>query len=141
MASGMKILFLDVDGVLNTYSSGGLYTLKKSCLKRLQRIVEETGCKIVLSSTWRKDEYALRRLKRVLKYRNISIMSCTPVLHNSIRGLEIAMWLNSNNVSTYAIVDDDSDMEDWQLPHFFQTDPKYGLTDTITHRIIQHLTM
>ena len=140
----MKILFLDVDGVLNSYKTGGMYALKRNCLRRLQKIVEETGCEIILSSTWRKDEYALRRLRRVLAYRNIRIKDVTPILDKS-RGIEIEEWLNRNltrkewNELTYAIVDDDSDMEVWQFPSFFQTDPEYGMTDIIAYRIIQHL--
>lgn len=138
----MKILFLDVDGVLNSYKTGGMYALKRNCLRRLQKIVEETGCEIVLSSTWRKDEYALRRLKRVLAYRGIKIKDTTPIFQKGFRGLEIQAWLVSNpspDGYKFAIVDDDSDMLDHQLPHFFQTDPEYGLTDTITYRIINHL--
>lgn len=143
------ILFLDVDGVLNSYKTGGRYALKRNCLRRLQRIVEETGCKIVLSSTWRKDEYALRRLKRVLSYRNLTITSVTPSIQTlgAKRGDEINEWLKESKLDyweqkdvKYAILDDDSDMLYYQLPSFFQTDPEYGLTDTITYRVIYHLT-
>jgi HAD domain in Swiss Army Knife RNA repair proteins len=65
----MKVIFLDVDGVLNTYESGfgGFmpggaeeYTTEQllwdyNCVKRLRRIVEATDAKIVVSSFWRKD--------------------------------------------------------------------------------------
>lgn len=136
----MKVLFLDVDGVLNTYKTGGLYTLNKKKLKLLQEIVEKTQCKIVLSSTWRKDDYAFRRLSRVLAYRNMKVSSMTPVLHGAKRGSEIDQWLTENSgVERYAIVDDDGDMLDDQLRNFFQTDGDYGLTPTITYRIIYHL--
>lgn len=138
----MKILFLDVDGVLNSLKTGGRYALKRPCLRRLENIVKDTKCKIVLSSTWRKDEYALKRLKRVLKYRGIEIYSTTPILEKGFRGLEIQAWLVSNpnpDGYTFAIVDDDSDMLEHQLPHFFQTDPEYGMTDIIAYRIAYHL--
>lgn len=144
----MKILFLDVDGVLNSLFTGGRYALKRSCLKRLQNIVEETGCKIVLSSTWRRNEYALKRLKRVLRYRNLEIFSTTPYLTDIphlCRGDEIHEWMILNLTIKehedikYAIVDDDSDMLNYQLPHFFQTDPQYGMTDIIAYRIAYHL--
>jgi len=138
----MKVLFLDVDGVLNSLKTGGRYALKRNCLRRLQKIVEDTGCKIVLSSTWRKDEYALKRLRRVLRYRGIQIYSTTPIFDKEIRGLEIQAWLVSNPSDDgyqFAIVDDDSDMLDHQLPHFFQTDPEHGMTDTIAYRITYHL--
>lgn len=134
------ILFLDVDGVLNSLKTGGRYALKKKCLRRLQEIVEKTGCEIVLSSTWRKDEYALKRLRRVLKYRNIEIMDITPILYKP-RGYEIEHWMIVNSYDgVYAILDDDSDMLEEQLPNFFQTDPEFGITDTIAYRVIYHLT-
>lgn len=136
----MKVLFLDVDGVLNTYKTGGIYTLNKKKLKLLQEIVEKTQCKIVLSSTWRKDDYAFRRLLRVLRYRGMTIFSITPVILSGPRGAEIGLWLTENSgVERYAIVDDDGDMLDNQLRNFFQTDGDYGLTPTITYRIIYHL--
>lgn len=52
----MKVLFLDIDGVLNGHQfnrkaqSGNI---RKACIRELSRIVETTGCKIVLSSAWR----------------------------------------------------------------------------------------
>ncbi len=49
-----KILFLDVDGVLNQHSKpgedGGLDPVK---VENLAWLVKKTGCKIVLSSAWR----------------------------------------------------------------------------------------
>lgn len=138
------ILFLDVDGVLNSLKTGGRYALKKKCLRRLQEIVEKTGCEIVLSSTWRKDEYAFKRLRRVLAYRNIKIKDTTPVLHGEIRGEEIRKYMldrsPEGNTWRYAILDDDGDMLREQLPNFFQTDPEFGITDTIAYRVIYHLT-
>lgn len=143
-----KILFLDVDGVLNSLTSGGRYALKRPCLKRLENIVKETGCEIVLSSTWRKDQYALKRLKRVLAYRGLEISSITPDfadVNHLVRGDEILEWMVLNltidewRSVKYAIVDDDSDMLERQLPHFFQTDPQYGMTDIIAYRIAYHL--
>lgn len=136
----MKILFLDVDGVLNTTKSRSLYALGKPYLKRLQEIVEKTDAKIVLSSTWRKSNYHLKRLQNRLSYRGLKIYSHTPNL-GKFRGLEINQWLKDHfkDGDVYAIVDDDSDMMDYQLKNFFQTDPDYGLTKNIKHRIIYHL--
>lgn len=67
----------------------------------------------------------------------------TPCLHigdpNACRGEEIRQILVKYRPEKYAILDDDSDMLDYQLRHFFQTDPDYGLTDTIAYRVIAHL--
>lgn len=142
----MKVLFLDVDGVLNTTKSRSLYSLSKPLLRRLQTIVEQTNCKIVLSSTWRKHPEALRRLKRTLEYRGMSIYDVTPVFwrdeegNRLYRGHEIQHWLDDHpEVISYCIVDDDSDMLDNQLRNFVQTDPDYGLTDVLVYRIVYRM--
>lgn len=54
----MKAIFADVDGVLNedstpTRTKNSLVFIDSDKLLRLKRIVDATGAKIVLSSTWR----------------------------------------------------------------------------------------
>lgn len=67
-------------------------------------------------------------------------MDVTPIL-NKPRGYEIEYWMVVNAYDgVYAILDDDSDMLEEQLPNFFQTDPEFGITDTIAYRVIYHLT-
>lgn len=55
----MKLLFLDVDGVLNyemcPYKLGIYYGVDPKNVKLLREIIDATGAKIVLSSTWRRD--------------------------------------------------------------------------------------
>jgi len=46
----IKILFLDVDGVLNTAATTGISVVH---IERLKHIVDQTNCKIVLSTSWR----------------------------------------------------------------------------------------
>ncbi len=46
----MKIIFLDIDGVLNY---NGSEVFDSVCVSNLKYIVEETGAKIVLISTWK----------------------------------------------------------------------------------------
>ena len=58
-----KYLFLDVDGVLNSVSwyreewnKNHVYPqgdFDPKCVELVNRIVEETGCKVVVSSSWR----------------------------------------------------------------------------------------
>lgn len=47
-----KILFLDFDDVIATEKSR--YNLDKECCDRIQKIVDAIGCKIVISSSWRR---------------------------------------------------------------------------------------
>lgn len=58
----MKIIFLDIDGVLNTWSfiaklpSSASYqdAIARDAVSRLNRVIETTGAKVVISSSWRR---------------------------------------------------------------------------------------
>ncbi len=54
----MKLIFLDVDGVLNyggckARSTTGCLGVEEEKLQLLKRIVDETGAEVVLTSTWK----------------------------------------------------------------------------------------
>ena len=149
--SGVKILFADCDGVLNnqqTFSRqpGESDPIDPAMLDRVKRIIAETGCKIVLSSTWRKFDRSMKKVQSFLP-----ILDITPDMMLSggasacERGHEIKAWLDKQNfksnfwVSKYAILDDSNDMLESQIPNFFRTDWMIGLTDEITDRVIKHL--
>lgn len=48
-----KVLFLDVDGVLNDEEYGSNIYLEEIRVKRLKNIIEATNANIVMSSSWR----------------------------------------------------------------------------------------
>ena len=50
-ATALKLLFLDVDGVLNDNSLAE--RIGEQYMKELRHIVNSTGCRIVLSTTWK----------------------------------------------------------------------------------------
>lgn len=139
----MKVLFLDVDGVLNTTHTlrviqpeRDMFKLDMYLVDRLKKVVEDTGCELVLSSAWRCFEGGREFLEHTL---GLHFLSETKRF-NGCRGEEIQSWLKERpEVTRYAIVDDDSDMLESQLRNFFQTDPEYGLTETIAYRITYHL--
>lgn len=137
----MKVLFLDVDGVLNMHGSGGYMALNRKRMQLLQNIIEDTGAIIVLSSTWRNHTDAMKKLSRNLKYRGLKIHDITPQFGVSkdgeryYRGHEIQDWLDRHpEVEQYVILDDDGDMLDSQLRNFVQTDGTIGLTETLAYR-------
>lgn len=58
----MRIVFLDIDGVLNhSATRGAMWSedeplpipIAPECMARLNRLIAETGAKIVISSSWR----------------------------------------------------------------------------------------
>lgn len=115
-----KIIFLDIDGVLNweeSKSRCGLYLgIDTVRVKRLARIIEATGAKIVLTSTWKENFEigAYRQSNPVGKYLNnklrkqgLTIYDKIPDMPWSNRADGIMQWLNQHKeVTGYAILDD-----------------------------------
>jgi hypothetical protein len=139
-----RVLFLDVDGVLNNRHTTdrwqGFIGIDDDKAKLLDRIVIETGCYIVLSSTWRKQidnvNYLFSRLNPGTR---CMIIGKTPVLHNATRGDEIQEWLDCNpGVERFVIVDDDEDMGEL-TSHLVRTAWEVGMTTDIANEIIVKL--
>ena len=63
----IKILFLDVDGVLNSFKTLELDDVDKELVLRLGNIIQTTGCKIVLSTTWRLDAESKEKLFKAMR--------------------------------------------------------------------------
>ncbi len=158
----MKVIFLDIDGVLNhenhykwlmeTDEPTPLQQVypysefnPESC-KILNRIIDETGAKIVLSSSWRLD--GINRINSLFKHFGLPrLYDITPSLCERFgslcRGKEIDKWLNEHpEVTKYVILDDDTDMEEHQLPFFIKTDPyKDGLNNEVANKAIKILNL
>lgn len=138
----MKITFLDIDGVCNSYE---WYVKKEKpiigeyfdedidpeVIDRINRLCEESDSKIVISSSWRIDSYYKQRLEKAgLK----NIIDKTPITafdsHYFTRGEEIQMWLEYHpEVTNYVIIDDYEDFMKEQLPHFVKINPYKGFTE------------
>ena len=158
----MKILFLDIDGVLNSIEhimkvGAGCPPLlgqaSPASLKwcpemvgRLGRIVDETGCEIVISSSWRGyGEHAIAQWRRMFAcygWPDVPVIGETPRLSAAqpadttpCRGREIATWmLTAPPVDRYVCLDDSEEF----LPHqpLVQTSGELGLTDAEATRCI-----
>ncbi len=136
----MKVIFLDIDGVLNSpvynakRNSNALSFIDETRLPLIKEIVDETAAKIVLSSTWRQhwdknkqlcDEYGLH-IDKVFKKYELNVFDKTPELgFFSSRRDEINRWLNdtSEKIESFVIIDDYG--YDWgELSDYFvKTDP------------------
>ena len=146
----MKVLFLDIDGVINRfkfYDDGGLdNTFDEDCIKRLAHIVEETKCVIVISSTWKCSNHLMDILEENLfpKLPKGCIAGCTKTHIPQVeRQVEIREYLNEhkNEIENYVILDD----YDFELTTFLNgchcviTDALLGLTEDDMNECIRIL--
>lgn len=139
----MKLIFLDVDGVLvNRKSifvrSAGQATADPLCVAALNRIVQETGAAIVVSSCWRIGRTVIE-LRELMKAWGIvgKVIGKTPLYWELERGREISKWMEDfpHDVESFVILDDDSDMGTL-IPRLVQTGFDEGLTEQAADRAI-----
>ncbi|MBQ2988460.1 MAG: hypothetical protein IJD59_05085 [Clostridia bacterium] len=116
----LKILFLDIDGVLNSARYDALRlpdqgNIDETRLPLLQRIIGETQAKIVLSSSWRKQwdkNDALcgengAAINRLFRAHGLSVYDKIPDFPSNDRAEEIRAWLKQNaSVTRFVILDD-----------------------------------
>lgn len=128
---GLRVVFLDVDGVLNSvrdYYSIDLATDSHFVL--LKELVDRTGAKIVLSSSWRMGLSIRDGLVQRLAEYGLEIYDTTPVLYfeGRKRGDEIRAWLNEHEeVTNFVILDDESDMCEFTKTNLVKTNTNFGL--------------
>ena len=154
----MKVLFLDIDGVLNSEvfmrrrldsqdNAAWINMLDPEAIERLNHILDTLSeVKVVLSSSWRsagKDE-----IQQALEQRGFrgTLIDVTPSLEtmdgliwiSPDRGTEIDTWLKGKDVESFVILDDDDDMEP-HMDRLVQTSWEFGLTDEHVEKIIELL--
>ena len=161
----MKIIFLDIDGVLNcesaykngecqykewTWEDGLPDHYQRFCVRSkdlLNKLIDETGAKIVISSSWRHS--GIEFMQKVWEFEKMhgEIIAITPSLRTSgihiPRGMEINYYLENDlrfrhinwskeeqlkymkesDLENYIIIDDDSDMLYGQRNHFVHVLP------------------
>jgi hypothetical protein len=148
-----RILFLDVDGVLNHRAifqpSRHGSPLCPDAIGRLRMVVMRSACRVVLSSTWREVDHFVAQLEAAggfpARHEDWRTPRLRPRLENGIvtgpsRGDEIDAWLSRHpEVERFAIVDDDADMLPKQEPFFVQTSFDHGLLDDHGERLVRIL--
>jgi hypothetical protein len=142
----MKILFLDIDGVLNSHAFWRRLKDEKKiiqdhkldllAIERLNQITDETGAKIVVSSTWRLPYVWNKQLDMLVTRLQKSgikgeIIGMTPDHQKQYgRGGEIQDWMDhcGLQIDSFVILDDDSDM-DHLMDHLVKTQFSDGLQE------------
>ena len=156
----MKIIFLDIDGVLNhdnwyvskryqdmQWDEDNELDIDPKCTERIIKICEQTGAKIVISSDWRISWYGTTiRLERggikpeyILDKTPERIWINIPGFDHS-RGAEINDWLEMHpECDKYVIIDDRTDFKPEQQKHFIHINPHCGITDEDMNKAINIL--
>ena len=122
--------------------------------------MEQTGCEIVLSSTWRNE--GMMRMQALWKDRNLPgvLYSMTPILlsttyqdphsgelfstpERNAKALEIYAWLkrHATQASRYVILDDENVFFQSQQKHLVLTDEYDGLTAQKTQLAVDILNL
>lgn len=140
----MKIIFLDIDGVLNSVDTAiAFFRLKphttnedrldQVSIELLRRIVEVTGAGIVVSSTWRlgRTKEDFQEIFSVYGWEDFPYIGQTEVIRSPgiCRGHEIQKWIDDHKINhdDYIILDDDSDMLESQKDRFIHVSNVNGL--------------
>ena len=161
----MKVIFLDIDGVLNStdymhelidnnvheYEYFIYQFIDDNAVNIILNLCKEYNLKLVITSSWRHFD-----LKSTLEYFNeIENKKLWPLIPYIIgvtprawieneqgyfdtldRGYEIEKYLNENKeIDEYVILDDDTDMLEPQKEHFIHIDSKHGLNDSYVDKI------
>lgn len=160
----MKIIFLDVDGVLNHHA---LYEARRkrepyprseaaehaawidpACVARVQALCDRTGAAIVISSAWR-EIVGLPATVVALRHHGLTadVVGCTPPEGEVHRGrtegrarwAEIRAWLDTHAmVDRFVVLDDAADSTPAEV--YVRTDIAVGLTDADVERAVAILT-
>eukprot|EP00906_Rhabdomonas_costata_P034651 RCo048736 len=134
----MKVVFLDIDGVLHPVTGGECFL--PCCMDRLRRIVETTGAQIVLSSSWRGIPTNVDHVNANLQEHGIpKVIGKTS--KGSRRAHQIACWLEHHPEVTHYVILDDADLsaESRFAGHVVRTASQVGLTDPLAELAVQIL--
>lgn len=146
-----KIIFLDVDGVLNSEEFArwlwdnhekkyrGYEMLDQKAILNLQDIVFITGAEIVLSSSWRISTTRTKQLKEQLLPYGLTIIDRTISDARGDRGEEIKEWLSRHpEVNHFVILDDEDEFKDDSLKNnFVKTTFEEGLLEQHAEKLLK----
>lgn len=150
----MKVLFLDIDGVLNhklfydnfdkiklVHNNYPYTEFDPTSVSLLNKILSETNAKLVISSSWKIE----KKLNDILKEVGVKfdIYGITPMLWGDgihTRGDEIKQYVDENNVDKYCILDDVDDFYDFQKEYFVKCEAwESGLNEEVANKVIEIL--
>lgn len=158
-----RLIFLDVDGVLNSHAwfkkfnekhgrnasiagdrdgKGPSEHIDPKTVERLNRIVEVGKADVVLSSTWRAGR-TVTQIQELLERSGFRgrVIGKTGHGFNGERGLQILNWLEltGNEKATVVVLDDEESDLGRVLGVLVKTDSKVGITDEDVMKAVEIL--
>jgi hypothetical protein len=114
-------VYLDIDGVIVTDRStklGGAGYIPPGAASMIVDILDQTGARLVVASTWRRDADCRKKLAQAgisedryfIDWRTPDLLPEEEVADLPIRGSEIDRHLQRRQPSRYVIIDDDPGM-------------------------------
>lgn len=151
----MKIIFLDIDGVVNCMHTKqklrGIIFVDPRKIQLIKNIVDATGARIVLTSTWRFGWHDIEEhinspnasdfisLRDEFNKIGLDFFDKTERSDDGYRGKEISKWLeNHPEVTNYVVIDDDTDIKPHGL-NFVQTSWQKGICQNHVRKAIKIL--
>lgn len=139
-----KIIFLDIDGVLNSsdfndyvrdeFSVDPAYEdiLSVGAILTVRYIADQTGAAVVMSSSWREFPDAKWKATMWLNLCGVEVVDSTPILPGprqwDYRNNEITAWLEKHpEVTNYVILDDQPMVYEQQMQRQVLTTMQKGL--------------
>lgn len=145
----MKIIALDIDGVLNredgNHSSDHIDV---DMVASLNKVIKATGVKVVITSTWRASMSKDDIQSHLNKFGFIGDIIGMTDDNAKSRFAQISDWMDDNGADDFVILDDIDVFKGLRHigafvrmanNHFFQTDKLVGLTDDIANKMIARL--
>ena len=126
----MKLIFLDIDGVLNKKDSQlpDACVIEEKKLLLLSDLIRRSGAEVILTSSWRltTDEPWREPLLRG----GVSVAGQTPRLNGNNRHREIELYLEEHApVESFVILDDQAGRWGKLRKNCVLVNPKAGLTE------------
>lgn len=148
----IKLVFLDIDGVICCNAYG---RLEEGKLELLKRVCTATGAKVVLSTDWRRIPQLKAQLISTLRGCGLQCVGATPCRPNwlAVRPEEIVAWMkgyagapnaaDKPPIGAWVAVDDRPLLQeqggDELRGHFVRTKLAVGLTERLAQRMIEVL--
>jgi hypothetical protein len=157
----MKVIFLDIDGVLNSerfLKNNQDETIDRKNVSILKNVIDKTGSVIVMSSAWRlwfddnmmpKERYS-QYLYDILCEFDIKLFGKTPDFSTEeirikktfsyVKAKEIIAWLDEYEIVDKYVVIDDLDLKNEEInAHLVRTNGQVGITEEDARLIIQRI--